>query len=338
MTTPLREGSITSTVDLDARGLRHGHLRLPHSSDESAWGVVAIPITVARGGEGPTALLTGGNHGDEYEGPLALLDLARSLRAEELTGRVIVVPFMNHPAVLAGRRTSPLDGGNMNRAFPGHPDGTATQRIADHFTRVLLPRADLVLDIHSGGRTLDFVPLAASHVLDDPEQSRRCEAARDAFGAPWSLRMREIDAAGMYDDTAEGLGKTFVTTELGGGGTSRPETLAIARRGLRNVLVHAGIVSGRVERSASRRLVQPDDACFHFAPEAGLIEHRVALGDTVERGDGIARIWDPHHCGRAPCEVMAQRDGVMVARHHPGLVRHGDCVAVLAVEEGIDPC
>ena len=94
-----------------------------------------------------------------------------------------------------------------------------TEKIADFFQRTLLPMADLVLDFHSGGRTLDFVPFAACHVLPDKAQEARCIAARDAFAAPYAMTMLEIDAAGMYDSAAEALGKTFVTTELGGGGT-----------------------------------------------------------------------------------------------------------------------
>lgn len=91
-----------------------------------------IPVTVVRNGEGP-ALLTGGNHGDEYEGPIALSDLARSLKPEDVTGAVIIVPAMNYSAFLSGTRTSPIDRGNMNRSFPGAPDGTVTQKIADYF-------------------------------------------------------------------------------------------------------------------------------------------------------------------------------------------------------------
>ena len=144
--------------------MRHGFLRLPYSRDDSAWGSVMIPITVVANGEGPTALLTGGNHGDEYEGPIALFDLARRLRPEEVSGRVIIVPAMNYPAFRAGTRTSPIDKGNLNRTFPGRPDGTVTQKIADFFQRHLLPMADIVLDFHSGGRTLDFVPLSLIHI------------------------------------------------------------------------------------------------------------------------------------------------------------------------------
>ena len=87
---------------------------------------LVIPITVVRNGPGRTALFTGGNHGDEYEGPVALQDLATALAPTQVRGRVIIVPFMNFPAFRAGTRTSPIDRGNLNRAFPGRPDGTAT--------------------------------------------------------------------------------------------------------------------------------------------------------------------------------------------------------------------
>lgn len=72
----------------------------------------------------------------------------------------------------------------MNRSFPGKPDGTVTQKIADYVFRYLVPEADIVLDMHSGGKTLDFIPFAAVHVLPDKEQEARCVAAMKAFGAP----------------------------------------------------------------------------------------------------------------------------------------------------------
>ena len=121
---------MTPTIALDGMGKAHGHLRLPHSRDDSAWGHVMIPICVIGNGDGPTVLLTGGNHGDEYEGPIALHDLAYSLEASDVAGRVIILPQMNTPAFLAASRTSPIDQGNMNRAFPGNARGTVTQKIA----------------------------------------------------------------------------------------------------------------------------------------------------------------------------------------------------------------
>lgn len=328
----MRDNPISETIDFDRDGVQHGYLRLPYSRNDSAWGSIQIPITQVKNGHGPCALLTGANHGDEYEGPLALVELAADLKAEDINGTVIIIPFMNHPAFLAGTRVSPIDDVNMNRAFPGRSDGTATQKIADYFQRTLLPMADVVLDFHSGGKTLDFIPFAASHALDDPEQHARCAAARDAFNAPFSIEMREIDALGMYDDAVETQGKTFVTTEIGGGGTATPYSTDIARKGVRNLLIHAGILRGDLTHRPSRMMSQDDDGCFHFTNHNGLVDFAVTLGQTVAKGDLIARIWDAHHTGIPPRSFYALMDGVLIARHHPGLVQSGDCLAVLATE------
>lgn len=324
-----RPSPITPTVDLDKQGVQHGFLRLPYSRDDSAWGSVMIPIAVIRNGNGPTALLTGGNHGDEYEGPIALFDLARTLDVGKVSGTVIIVPAMNYPAFRAGTRTSPIDKGNMNRSYPGKPDGTVTQKIADYFTRELLPRADIVLDFHSGGRTLDFVPFAAAHILPDKVQEAKGFDAVKAFSAPWSMHMLEIDAVGMYDTTVEDMGKVFVTTELGGGGTARAETVAIAKRGAMNVLRHAGIVSGNIDHRDTRWLDMPSGDCFSFAEDQGLIETMIDLGDFVKEGQVIARIHPIGRTGAAPTEIQAKLTGLLAARHFPGLVKPGDCVAVV---------
>lgn len=330
----LRPSPIAATVDFSAKGVQHGFLRLPYSRDDSAWGSVMIPITVIANGEGPTALLTGGNHGDEYEGPIALFDLARALKPEEVTGRVIIVPAMNYPAFAVGTRTSPIDKGNMNRSFPGRPDGTVTQKIADYFQRVLLPMADVVLDFHSGGKTLDFLPFCAAHVLPDKAQEAKAFELVRAFGAPWSMKMLEIDTVGMYDTAAEEMGKVFVTTELGGGGTATAKSAGIAKRGVVNVLRGASILSGAVEAAPTTWLDMPDGNCFSFAEEEGLIEFIFDLGDEIAAGAVVARIHPVGRTGTAPSEIRAKMDGILCARHFPGLVKTGDCVSVLAIVVG----
>lgn len=335
---------ITPTIDFAKDGVQHGHLRLPHSHDNSAWGAIMIPITQVKNGDGPTALLTGGNHGDEYEGPIALAKLSNQLRAADVQGRVIIVSEMNFPAFQAGRRVSPIDGGNLNRVFPGSPDGTVTEKIADYFTTALLPLADIVLDIHSGGKTLDFVPFAAMHRHDNAQQDAACEAAMRAFGAPFSMYMVEMDPAGLYDTEAERQGKVFVTTELGGGGTTRAATVAIAERGIANVLRHAGILHSPSDAQAStpqpsapqpsRMLDMTGEGCFITATERGLLEPCVDLGEPVAKGDVVARLWSIDHPSREPQVYRAETSGLLAARHFPSLVGVGDCIAVIAQEVG----
>ncbi|MBQ2260655.1 MAG: N(2)-acetyl-L-2,4-diaminobutanoate deacetylase DoeB [Loktanella sp.] len=328
--------SITPTIPLNAQGVHHGFLKLPYSRDDSAWGSVMIPITVIANGDGPTALLTGANHGDEYEGPVALQDLAVTLQPEDITGRVIILPMMNLPAFAAGTRCSPIDGANMNRSFPGRADGTVTQKICHYIASELVPLADIVLDFHSGGRTLDFLPFAAAHILDDKVQEAACMEAMQAFNAPYSVRMLEIDAVGMFDTEVESQGKTFVTTELGGAGTATARSVGIARKGIRNLLIHAGILMGELQQDPSVQLDMPDDSCFVFAQQAGLIDYLVDLGDAVREGQPIARIWPADRTGQQPIACHALRDGILTARHVPGLVKNGDFVALVAIRAGIE--
>jgi N-alpha-acetyl-L-2,4-diaminobutyrate deacetylase len=321
---------ISPTIPFDQDGAHHGFLRLPYSRDDSAWGSVMIPISVIRNGDGPTALFTGGNHGDEYEGPVALQNLAATLDPASITGRVIIVPAFNYPAFRAASRTSPIDGGNLNRCFPGRPDGTVTEKIAHYFHSALVPMADVVLDFHSGGKTLDFIPFAAAHILEDKEQEAACMAAMRAFNAPYSMRLLEIDSAGMYDSDVESQGKVFVTTELGGGGTSTARLIRIARKGARNLLIHAGILDGTREMAPSIEMDMPDSDCFVFAEHDGLIEPTADLGDYVRQGEEVARVWPTDRTGVPPVSYAAKRDGILAARHFPGLVKAGDCVAVVA--------
>lgn len=321
----------TATVDFDADGVRHGFLTLPHSHDGSGWGSMMIPITVAKNGDGPTVLFTGANHGDEYEGPVALFDLARRIRAEELSGRVIIVPAMNYPAFRAGRRTSPIDGGNMNRSFPGDPAGSLTEKVADYFQNTLLPMADYVVDFHSGGKTLDFLPFCCAHVLEDKAQQARCIAAMRAFNAPHSMMLLELDSVGMYDTAAEDQGKVFISTELGGGGSATAETIAIARKGIRNLLIHAGLTEGEPEVAETLNLDMPDGRCYVICQSPGLLEMCVDLGARVEAGERIARVHGIERTGAPPTDYHAAIDGVLTGRHFPGLIAMGDFLALVAV-------
>ncbi len=330
----MQDTTISATLNFEQDGKQHGFLKLPYSSDQSAWGCIMIPITVVKNGTGPTALLTGGNHGDEYEGITALLKLANNLEPEQIQGRVIIVPAMNYPAVQNGSRTSPIDQGNMNRSFPGHPAGSMTERIADYFSRYLVPLCDYALDIHSGGRTLDFIPFSAAHRLPNPGQEAACIEGAKLFGTPNVVVMFELDTASLYDTAVESQGKVFVTTELCGGGTSTPESIALADRGVHNFLLFAGITRGdyQLPDTPPRLLDMPDGSCYMMSEHKGLLELCVSLGDELKKGDLVARIHTLERTGQPPVEYRARRDGILAGRRHPALVDIGDTFAVLAIE------
>jgi N-alpha-acetyl-L-2,4-diaminobutyrate deacetylase len=325
---------VSTDIDFDLPGKQVGHLIAPHSHDASAWGSLRVPFVLVNGtaGTGSTIMFVGGNHGDEYEGPIALLDLARNLDPADVSGRVMIIPALNLPAVQNASRTSPLDGGNMNRVFPGKRDGNLTEMIADYLSRVLIPMCDAVIDIHSGGKTLDFLPAAVIHNLPDTDLMARAKAAMLAFGAPAGLIIEELDAAGMLDTTVEDMGKVFVSTELGGGGTARPENVALARQGVQNMLKHFGLVAGKPDKAkiATRLFHTPEAACFTSAREGGLFEAFLHVGDVVAPGQEIGQIHFYERPERPPEVYTADVAGVLISRHFPGLAHSGDCLAVIA--------
>lgn len=327
-----RRSRLSPTVPLDADGVHVGHLVAPWSRNDSGWGSLRIPFAVIRNGAGPAALLTGGNHGDEVEGPIVLMELIQALArdASGLRGTVYVMPALNYPAVRAGTRLSPIDGSNMNRAFRLRRDGTMTEQIAHFVESELLPRVETVLDFHAGGRTMWFTPFSAMHVLADALQMARTKAALLAFGAPIGLVLEELDAEGMLDTAAERLGRVFISTEIGGGGSATVETLAIARRGLRNVLCHAGVLAGAPEPGpVPTRLMTNDAAGYIAGDRAGMISYLVEPGTAVHQGQPIARVFDIDHPLAPAHDVLAPASGLLLGRLHGGMVGAGDFIGLI---------
>ena len=183
----IRPSSAFVTVDFDKPGKQIGFLMIPHSPHEDAWGVTQVPLAVIANGRGPTVIIEGGNHGDEYEGPITIGELIRDLDPDEVQGRLILMPANNVHAVRAGRRTSPVDGLNFNRSFPGDPRGSITEQIAayvvDHYGRVSLGWRDrVVLPLEVDLRAVALDPGGAL-----PEAAGRVDLV-EADGLPEALR------------------------------------------------------------------------------------------------------------------------------------------------------
>jgi N-alpha-acetyl-L-2,4-diaminobutyrate deacetylase len=97
-------------------------------------------------------------------------------------------------------------------------------------------------------------------------------------------------------------------------------------------LTHAGVLKGEIKRQPSQRLDMPDGDCFTFSENDGLIEPCIDLGQAVEKGEVVARVWAADRTGTKPAEYRAKMAGIAAGRHFPGLVKTGDCISVLAVQ------
>ncbi|MGV3650419.1 MAG: succinylglutamate desuccinylase/aspartoacylase family protein [Devosia sp.] len=322
-------GPARLTIDPDAQGVSRGALVMPYSHDGSAYGRVEVPVIVVNGRPGPTLLLTGGVHGDEYEGPVALLDLVRNLLPEMLDGRVIIVPVANPLAFAAGVRTSPEDGGNLARLFPGDPDGTITALIAEGIDRLLLPLADCVVDLHAGGKTLDYMPATLARIPEDRGLAVKVVAAMQAFGAPLALAALKSESRGTLVAAALARGIPAFATELGGAGGLSPTTMTIARDGIARMLVHLGIRAATVRDVRPRLMLVPPEGYLR-APHAGVFEPLLALGETVAAGDVAGRLWDFNRPELPPVEIVMPSSGLVVCRRVPAMAGAGDVLLHLA--------
>jgi uncharacterized protein len=323
-------------VDYEKDGKQNGWLQLPHSVTRSAYGNISIPLTVIKNGKGPTAFLMAGNHGDEYEGQVALCKLIQGLEAQDIQGRVIVIPAMNLPAAMAGVRVSPIDQGNLNRAFPGDPNGSATFAIAHYIDTVLYPMADIHHDLHSGGSSLQYLPFASMRQSQDTSLNARALSALLAFGAPIGLIWAYSPDSRLSSVAAVNRDLVALGGEFGGGGSVTTSGVRIVEQGLKNLLAHAGIIEASHAVgpfSGPSRLMEIKSRDYYvYAPEAGLFEPAVELGDSVRQGQLCGKVYFVDNPGRAPEACYFDGDGMVICKRHFGRVERGDCVVHLATD------
>ena len=298
------------TIDLDRDGKQIGVVWVTDAfNDDSAWGSLAVPIACLKNGEGPTVVLCGGNHGDEYEGQVALRRLLTETAADDVTGTLILLPCLSPPAARAVRRLWP-DGNNFNRVFPGAPTGPASRVLAHWLTNELFPRADVVGDFHSGGRTLLFPPMATMHLVDDPVQRRAMLEAALAMNTDWMLVYSDIGGDGLLPGEVERQGKVMVSSELGGAGMLTTDSMEAAYSGIANVARQVGVLRGEVQ---TREQLGKHPTRIVQATEPRELRARAALG-----ADGADRAVREHRRGGRPAgaDLRVRRARARAAAGH----------------------
>jgi uncharacterized protein len=280
-----------------------------------------MPILLVRGAApGRTLLVSAGVHGDEYEGIRAILETFGELDPAIMRGSFLAVPVASLPAYHARSRSSPLDGSNLARVFPGRPDGSPTEAIAWHFGNRILPLADLYLDLHSGGIAF-AMPTLAGYYAGDP-------AAREAayaFGAPVIWRHPTI-APGRTISEALSRGIPALYAEAGGGGRIHPNDLRIYRCGIVNLMRHLGILEGLPETEPPLAVLCGDGDIDRsvLAGSRGFLIPEVDLLDEVRQGQPLGRLLD--FAGAVIKRYDAPCDGVVALIHALPQVEPGEPV------------
>jgi predicted deacylase len=327
-------------VDFEQPGARHYQLAF-HL--DSAWGYSLVPLTVINGTRSgperpPGVAVIGGSHGNEYEGQVAVKRLCRELQPDKLRGRLILIPQLSESACAAGMRCSPLDGVNMNRAFPGDRRGTLSARIAHFVTTCIFPQVEVVLDLHSGGREAVFPICTSFHPVENDKQRAEMAAVARCFDTPFVFVYSSEMASGLLTDEAEHSGKIAVGGEFGSGETVSPAGVRHVYEGVRNVLRRYRHLEGdfvRVDAARVKppRLVSaPHLADYIPTPRDGVWEPVVRPGDDVAEGELMGRIHDFGDHSSAPLEVRAHRAGVVIALYNAAVCRKGLTLFVIAQE------
>ncbi len=288
-------------------------------------GVAGDILCCINNGNGPSVLLCGGIHGDEYEAQVVLRRLVARLTPEMVTGRVIIAPSINHPASQKGQRLSPFDSQNMNRVFPGKPDGTPTEKLAYFMTSALFPAVDLLIDMHAGGRDVSVVPMVFGFTTPT---SKVGELSLNRLMEAWGYRF--VQHVEGIRETACGWAREVDLASIeveGGGGRMLSEELQIMEDGLLRALAAYGVIKpvlNPLPFDGVHVLAEPEGQYIAKAP--GLVEHKVSLGDEVTRDTVVALVHPTGSADPTPTTIRSPMPGYVLRQTEHVFVKPGQLI------------
>ncbi len=269
-----------------------GYLEVPARGDADA----RIPVSLVRGAhDGPVLALIAGTHGYEYPGITALQQLRQSIDPQALRGTLILVRIANPPSFY-GRTiyVSPVDGKNLNRVFPGRPDGTLSERIAHAITTEVIAKADFLIDLHAGDGNEALRPYVYMPVTGDEHLDAATRGMALAFGLDHIViddaRIVTADATKFIDQTALARGIPAITTETGQLGLNDGRSIALAEHGIRNLMRHLGMLEGAAEPNDG--VVWLEDYQVITSPVNGVFRATVRDGYAIAEGGLLGELYD----------------------------------------------
>ena len=330
-----RPARIKSNIDLSKSGYQYGELMLPWSNNSVPLGYHPTPFISIKNGSGKKILIIGGNHGDEFEGPCAIMRLAQNIKYKELKGQVILIPALSFEAVKNSSRVNPFDNKNMNRAFPGDPNGTPTEMVADFLERELIPSCDAVIDLHSGGKASFFEPCTLPTKSKNKKLFDANMELAERFGLSlvWVLGPNNDNRS--LNSAAERAGVAMIAAELGGGGGTNPKITALAETGLINILHYLKILKLDKSKPPNEKIKKVElrnpDATI-YAPAKGLFDRLVKAGQTVKIGQTAGWFHYFMEPERPSLELKFKHNGFILAHTNRGIVEKGEMLTLVVQE------
>ena len=272
---------------------------------------------------GPTLVVTAGVHAAEYASIAAALEFAHSLQPKGLAGRVIVLPVMNVPGFgVRSIYTCPLDGTNLNRAFPGKAGGGPTEQLADWVFRNVISQATYYVDLHGGDLIEALVPFTIFYQTGNAELDRKSLEMGQVFGIRYLVRST---STGSVFSAAANAGIPAILTEAGGQGIWTAEHVALHVQGLGRLLRHFGMAGGAapapLPSTVLERFIWLRSEALGTIGGVAFWYPAVAVGDTVQEGQELGRVLDVRGQSAPIRGCAGRRRGALpgdIAGHQPG--------------------
>ena len=276
--------------------------------------LIHLPVFLRSSKEdGPVVLISGGVHGDEINGVVAVKKMLEENLFVPKKGTLIFIPLVNVYGFLSNSRTFP-DGRDLNRSFPGSNKGSLASQIAHIITTQIIPNIDYGIDIHTGGRMLSNYP----QIRVDFKDKKGLELAK-AFGAPFIINSSYIDKS--FRKEAYKDKKSILVYE--GGESMRLDEFAVdeAIAGTGRFLRHLGMID---HASQGKESLIVKESSWTRAKVSGIFIPTVKLGDPVKKGQVIAKISDPY--GQVKVPVKSSSKGFVVGLNNLPVINAGDAL------------
>jgi predicted deacylase len=268
-----------------------------------------LPVLVATGKEeGPTIWVQGCVHGDEYGGAASIIRFFQELDVNQLHGTFVGVPVTNLPSFKARYRTSPLDGANLNRIFPGDPKGTYSQRLAHTLLSTQTETADYVIDLHSGGNGAN-VPFYVICDYDETDAGKKSLWLAQRMGSIVIWRSAaETDINGTGTAQLVHNGVPAVTVECGGGNVTEDHE-RLFKESIENAMKAINMLDGEAPLQKEYTVINGAD--FFFTGEGGLFVPACNVGDVLNKGDLLGAVMNLY--GDVREELYCQSDNAYIS-------------------------
>jgi len=252
------------------------------------WPYIAIAGLMA----GPTVLITAGIHAAEYTGIEAAIRLGRSISPDAVRGTILILPLLNRPGFYERSiYVNPEDNDNLNRLFPGKPDGTWGERFAHRLLTEIITKCDNAIDLHAGDLIEDLVPFVIYRETENGALNGRIQAMADAYGARWAVKSAPTgERPGTLMAVAAQNGVAAMLAESGGRGQLIEEDVARHVTGVTNILRTVGAISGRPGRVDPPTIVKSFE--WLRSPVEGIFHSHVRVDQVVKPRDMVGDITD----------------------------------------------